>query len=258
MQNMICKKENKTLFITMNSPETMNALSETVLKELDKVFEEINKDKSVNFVVITGQNKVFIAGADIKSMQNMTDSEAKDFAKLGSSVFRKIETSPKIVIAAINGFAFGGGLELAMACDIRIASDTAVMGLPEVSLGLIPGFSGTQRMPMLVGIAKAKELIYSGSPIKADEALRIGLVNKVAPNDSLLDETENMIQSMSKNSFAAQILAKQAVNSTIDIEPGIKLENKLFSECFNTTDPFDGMTAFLNKEKAVFKGEKKS
>jgi enoyl-CoA hydratase len=190
-------------------------------------------------------------------MCNKNASEGKVFGELGAKVFRKIELLPKPVIAAVNGYALGGGCELALSCDIRIASEKARFGQPEVGLGITPGFSGTQRLPRVVGLGKAKELIYTGSAIKADEALKIGLVNNVVEQDQLLDTTLELAKKIASNAPLAISYAKEAINKGIetDIETGISIENNLFAMCFSTEDQKNGMKAFLNKEKTEFQGK---
>lgn len=251
---MDIQHRDKLVILTINNPSKMNALSFKLMQELEAAFMEISKDPSVHVVILQGTGKAFIAGADIEAMASLSEQEAKDWSRYGSQVFRSVELSPKIVIAAINGYALGGGLELAMACDIRIASKEAKMGQPEVGLGIIPGFSGTQRLPMCVGLGKAKELIYTGEIISAEEALRIGLVNAVSEPELLLDDALKMAGKILKNSSAAQRLAKTAINTTATAAffQGIELEEQLFARCFSHPDAKAGMGAFLKKEKPTF------
>ena len=185
---LIVEKQDNICTVKINNPEALNALNSTILKELDAAFSAIGEDDSVDVVILTGEGRSFVAGADISQMSTLNAVEGKAFGELGAAVFRKIELLNKVVIAGVNGFALGGGCELAMACDIRIASVKAKFGQPEVGLGITPGFSGTQRLPRIVGLGKAKELIYTADVIVAEEAYRIGLVNKVVEPDALMDE----------------------------------------------------------------------
>lgn len=239
--------------ITIDNPATLNALSETILKALDTQICSVCEDESIRVVIITGVGKSFVAGADISSMVNMTSDEAEDFANLGSNIFRKIEKSDKIFIAAINGYALGGGCELALACDIRIASDKAKFGLPEVSLGVFPGFSGIRRMRDIVGEAKTKELVFTGRMISAEEACNINLVNNIVPPEALNDEVIALADTIVNNSFNAVAQAKKAINSLpYSVEDVIKCHSALFAGCFSHPDQKEGMTAFLEKRKPMF------
>jgi enoyl-CoA hydratase len=209
-------------------------------------------------LIITGDGeKSFVAGADISEMAHLNEPQGQEFGRLGAQVFRRIELLPIPVIAAVNGFALGGGCELAMACDIRIASSKAKFGQPEVGLGIIPGFSGTYRLPKLIGQGYAKEMIYTGKVIRADEALRIGLVNAVYEPEELMGKAMEMAAMMLKNAAIAIRLAKQSINEgyDLDADAAIALENKLFGQCFATKDQKEGMDAFLNKRPAAFTGE---
>ena len=227
-----------------------------VLRELGQAFDAFAADAGIDVVVLTGEGRAFVAGADIAEMSAMTAAEGKAFGRLGADVFRKIELLPQPVIAAVNGFALGGGCELAMACDIRIASAKAKFGQPEVGLGITPGFSGTQRLPRLVGLGKAKELIYTAAVIPADEALRIGLVNKVVAPEALMDEALALAATIASKARLAVRYAKEAINRGIetDIETGIAVEASLFGLCFATADQKEGMAAFLQKRKPDFTG----
>ena len=243
--------------LTIDRPKALNALNSAVLEELDAAISAIDLD-AVRALVITGSgDKSFVAGADIGEMSTLTKAEGEAFGKKGNDVFRKIETLPIPVIAAVNGFALGGGNELAMSCDIRICSDNAVFGQPEVGLGITPGFGGTQRLARLVSPGMAKQLIYSGRNIKADEAKRIGLVNAVYEPAELMGKAMEMAAMMLKNAPVAIGLAKQSINEGYDLDAdgAIALENKLFGKCFATADQKEGMDAFLNKREATFKGE---
>ena len=240
----------------VSAPKSLNALNSTVLKEMDDFVGSL--DESTRVLIITGDGeKSFVAGADISEMAHLDEQQGHDFGKLGAQVFRKIELLPFPVIAAVNGFALGGGCELAMACDIRIASNRAKFGQPEVGLGIIPGFSGTYRLPKLIGQGYAKEMIYTGKVIRADEALRIGLVNAVYEPEELMDKAMEMAAMILKNAPVAIKLGKQSINEgyDLDADEAIALENRLFGKCFATADQKEGMDAFLNKRKADFTGK---
>lgn len=253
--NLLFKKSDNIGILSINRPKALNALNTEVLKELDKAIDLIEEDNEVHIIIITGEGRAFVAGADIAEMKDMDTARAREFAKTGSKVFRKIELLEKPVIAAVNGFALGGGCELSMSCDIRIASDKAKFGQPEVGLGIIPGFSGTQRLARLVGLGKAKEIIYTANMISAQEAYEIGLVNKVVPFESLMDEVISLAKKIDSNGQIAVRLAKTSINRGIetDIETGIAIEKDLFGICFSTEDQKEGMEAFLEKRKPNYK-----
>lgn len=255
-QKLIVERQDGIGVIRINHPDALNALNTLVLSELGKAFDAFAADESVEVVVLTGEGRAFVAGADIAEMSAMTAQEGKAFGRLGADVFRKIEMMPQPVIAAVNGFALGGGCELAMACDIRIASSKAKFGQPEVGLGITPGFSGTQRLPRLVGLGKAKELIYTAAVIPADEACRIGLVNRVVEPEALMDEALALAAAIASKARLAVRYAKEAINRGIetDIETGIDMETSLFGLCFATHDQKEGMAAFLQKRKPDFTG----
>lgn len=236
--------------LTINKPASLNALDTAVLGELAAVVEDLRTNESVKVLVLTGEGRAFVAGADISEMVSKNPIDGLEFGRLGASVFRAIEQLPFPVIAAVNGFALGGGCELAMACDIRLASAKAKFGQPETGLGIIPGFSGTQRLPRLVGPAKAKELIYTGEIIKADEALRIGLVNGVTEPEALIDEALAMAEKIALQPRQAVALAKKAIDAGMQtaIDTAIGIENNLFALCFSTEEQKQRMTAFLNKK----------
>ncbi len=254
-KNLIIRKEDNVCIVTINNPQSMNSLNSEVLSELDKVFTNIEEDHSIDVVILTGEGRAFVAGADISQMSTMNAAEGKDFGEQGSKLFRKIELLPKPVIAAINGFALGGGCELALACDIRISSSKAKLGQPEVGLGITPGFSGTQRLPRIVGEGRAKELIYTAKAITAEEAYRIGLVNKVVEPEQLMDSAISMAKTIAKNAPIAIKLSKEAINKGMqtDIDSGIAIENNLFALCFSTQDQKEGMSAFIEKRAAEWK-----
>ena len=252
---LIIEKQENICTVKINNPEALNALNSTILKELDAAFAEIKEDNSIDVVILTGEGRSFVAGADISQMCEMNAIEGKAFGELGASVFRKIELLDKVVIAAVNGFALGGGGELAMACDIRVASVKAKFGQPEVGLGITAGFSGTQRLARIVGIGKAKELIYTADVIVAEEAYRIGLVNKVVAPEVLMDECIAMAKKIASKAPLAVRYAKEAINRGIetDIDTGISIEADLFGLCFSTEDQKEGMQAFLGKRNADLK-----
>ena len=242
--------------LTISAPKSLNALNSIVLGELDDALTHLTEETRV--LIITGDGeKSFVAGADISEMAGLNEAEGFDFGKKGADVFRRIETLPIPVIAAVNGFALGGGCELAMACDIRICSSNAKFGQPEVGLGIIPGFSGTYRLAKLVGMGMAKQLIYTGKPIKADEALRIGLVNAVYEQPELMGAAMQMAESICANAPLAVAYAKQCINEEYDLnaDDAVAFENKMFGRCFATEDQKNGMKAFLNKEKPQFCGK---
>ena len=237
--------------VTINRPKALNALNSEVLKEIEAAFDAIDLD-ATRAVILTGAGeKSFVAGADIGEMSTLTKEEGEAFGKTGNDVFRKIETFPIPVIAAVNGFALGGGCEISMSCDIRLCSDNAVFGQPEVGLGITPGFGGTQRLARLVGAGKAKEMIYTAFNIKADEAYRIGLENAVYPQAELMDAAKKMAAKIAKNAPIAVRACKKAINEGLDadMDQAIVIEEKAFGSCFETEDQKAGMEAFLNKTK---------
>ena len=237
--------------ITIDRPKALNALNPEVLADLKAAFEAVDQN-AIRCIVLTGEgDKSFVAGADIGSMSTMTKAEGEAFGKLGNDIFLMIESFPIPVIAAVNGFALGGGNELAMSCDIRLCSDNAVFGQPEVGLGITPGFGGTQRLARLVGMGMAKQMVYSALNIKADEALRIGLVNAVYPQAELMDNAMKLASKIAKNAPIAVRNCKKAMNEGISlpIEKAVEVEEKLFGDCFETHDQVEGMQCFLSKEK---------
>ena len=254
-ETLTLEKENGICILKINRPKSLNALNSMVLNELDKVVDEINEDADISVVILTGEGKAFVAGADITEMLNMNAYEGKNFGHMGMKVFRKIELSPKPYIAAINGFALGGGCELAMSCDIRLASDKAKFGQPEVGLGITPGFAGTQRLSRLVGTGKAKELIFTADIIGATEAEKIGLVNKVVESEELMDIAKKMAEKIASNAQMAVRYSKSAINKGFetDIETGMTIEEDLFGLCFATSDQKEGMGAFIEKRAPKFK-----
>ncbi|NBJ65160.1 enoyl-CoA hydratase [bacterium c-19] len=252
METILLNTEGHVATITINRPKALNALSTQVLTELNEALDQVNENKDVYCVIITGAgDKSFVAGADIAEMKDKSVEEAAVYGKFGNEVFRKIETFRCPVIAAINGFALGGGCELAMSCDIRLAADTAVFGQPEVGLGITPGFGGTQRLARLVGAGIAKEMIFGARNIKADRAYAINLVNAVYPLEELMSAALKMANGIAKNAPIAVAYSKQAINKGLqtDIDGGIEIEVEEFSNCFATEDQTYGMTCFLEKVK---------
>ncbi|MBE6066593.1 MAG: short-chain-enoyl-CoA hydratase [Clostridium lundense] len=251
-KNVILEKEGKVAIVKINRPQALNALNSETLKELDIIVDDLANDNEVLAVILTGGgDKAFVAGADITEMKELNTIEGRKFGILGNKVFRKLETLEKPVIAAIHGFALGGGCEIAMACDIRIATTKAKFGQPEVGLGITPGFGGTQRLPRLVGMGMAKQLIYTADIINAEEALRIGLVNKVVEVESLMDEAKALANKIAANAPVAVMLSKAAINRGMqcDIDTALFYESEVFGECFSTEDQTEGMTAFVEKRK---------
>jgi len=256
-KNLLFENQDGVGILTMNRPKALNALNTETLGELSVLLDEIAKDESVKVVIITGAERSFVAGADITEMLHFTSAQGREFGRLGQSVFNKIEKMPKPVIAAINGFALGGGCELSMSCDIRIASEKAKFGQPEVGLGILPGFAGTQRLPRLVGRGKAKEILFTGEVFDAKEALSIGLVEKVVPPEELMEAAMTMAKKIMKNAPYAVRLCKDAVNTglDVDLDAGQEYEATLFGVTCATDDKKEGMSAFVEKRKPNFTGK---
>ena len=237
--------------ITINRPKALNALNEDVLKDIEAAFDAVDLSE-IRAIILTGAGeKSFVAGADIAAMSVMTKEQGEHFGKFGNDIFRKIETFPVPVIAAVNGFALGGGNELAMSCDIRICSDNAIFGQPEAGLGITPGFGGTQRLARIIAPGLAKEIIYSTKNIDAAKAKEVGLVNEVYTQDELLPAAEKLASKIAKNAPIAVRACKKAINEGLDLpmDEAIVLEEKLFGSCFKTHDQIEGMDAFLTKRK---------
>ena len=245
------EQDGYTGIMTINRPNALNALNEEVLKDIDSAFDAVDLS-TTRVIILTGAgDKSFVAGADIASMSTKTKAEGEAFGKFGNDIFLKVENFPIPVIAAVNGFALGGGNELAMSCDIRICSDNAMFGQPEVGLGITPGFGGTQRLARLISIGKAKEMVYAGRNIKADEAYRIGLVNAVYTPDELMPAAKKLAGIIAANAPIAVRNSKKAINEGLqaDMEQAVVIEEKMFGDCFETEDQKEGMTAFLEKRK---------
>ena len=248
--------ENYIATITINRPEALNAMNKVVVAELKKAMEDCVENDDVNVIVITGAGeKAFVAGADIKAMQKMSGREALEFSREGQELTMIIENSPKPVIAAINGFALGGGCEIALACDMRIASENAKFSQPEVALGIIPGWGGTQRLPRLIGKGRAIEIITSGEMIDAEEALRIGLVNHVTPQQELMEKVHSLATSILKNGPAAVGAALKCIHKGFDehLENGLDVELNAFAELFETDEQREGTAAFVEKRRPNFR-----
>ncbi|HIY74055.1 enoyl-CoA hydratase-related protein [Intestinimonas butyriciproducens] len=252
MNNLLLEVENGVALLTINRPKALNALNSETLAELNTCLAELENNDEVKVVILTGSGeKSFVAGADISEMVNATPAEGRKMGLLAREAFGRLENMPQVTIAAVNGFALGGGCEISMACDIRVASDNAKFGQPECGLGILPGFGGTQRLPRLVGKGRAKELIFTCDMISADDAFRMGLANHVVPQAELIDYCKAMAGRIMKNGPLAVALAKQAINtgSDTDLDSGLKLEANLFGLSFSTADKMEGMTAFLEKRK---------
>lgn len=256
MENLILREmQGDVAVVTINRPKALNALNLAVLEQLDSMLALLEGDKATRAIVLTGAgHKAFVAGADIATMQPMNPEEGKAFSAYGQSVMNRIAKMDTIVIAAVNGFALGGGCELAMACDFRYASPNARFGIPEVSLGVIPGFGGTQRLPRLIGIGRAMELMATGSKIDADEAYRVGLINQVVPQEELLAFCVNKAQKIAANSLSAIALGKQSIHAAteLDLTRGLAYESSQFGLSFATHDQQEGMDAFMEKRKPKF------
>ena len=245
------EEEGQISILTINRPKALNALNSQVLDELDKTLDSIDTSKTRALILTGAGEKSFVAGADISEMSTLSKKLGEEFSKKGNDVFRKIETFPIPVIAAVNGFALGGGCEISMSCDIRICSDNAIFGQPEVGLGITPGFGGTQRLARLVGMGMAKQMIFTAQNIKAEEALRIGLVNAIYPQNELLNEAKKLALAIAKNGENAVKNSKKAINEgmQVDIDKGIEIEEKLFGDCFERPEQIEGMKNFLEKGK---------
>lgn len=251
MEFITYETEGMVGVITINRPKALNALNSQVLAELDETLDNVDVN-TVRALILTGAGeKSFVAGADIGEMSTLTKAEGEAFGKKGNDVFRKLETFPVPVIAAVNGFALGGGCEISMSCDIRICSENAVFGQPEVGLGITPGFGGTQRLARIVGVGMAKQMIYSARNIKADEAFRIGLVNAVYPLEELMPAAKKLAATIAKNAPIAVRNCKKAINEGLEVnmDDAIVIEEKLFGDCFESYDQKEGMAAFLEKRK---------
>ena len=251
---IILEKDKATAIITISREKALNALNSQVIDELSQAIDVVKADKDIRALIITGAGRAFVAGADIGVQSVFDVREGRQWGRRGSAVFREIELLQIPTIAAVGGFALGGGCELALSCDMIVADEKAKFGQPEVSLGITPGFSGTQRLPRRIGTAKAKEMIFTGRMIDAYEADRIGLINKIAESGKLMDEAKTLAESCIKNAPTALRYAKACIDRGMqtDIDTGIAIENELFAMCFATEDQKEGRKAFLEKRKPVF------
>ncbi len=256
-KTVILEKKDGVAVVTISRPEALNALNSIVIAELEQVVTELERDRDIRAMILTGEGRSFVAGADIGEQYPLDLDGGRRWGQRGSALMRRIEKLEFPTIAAVNGFALGGGCELALSCDLILASEKAKFGQPEVGLGITPGFSGTQRLPRRIGIAMAKELIFSGRMIKADEAKEIGLANAVYPPETLMDAAMEMARSFAKNAPIAVKYAKACIDRgmQMDIDGGIACENELFAMCFATADQKEGMGAFLEKRPATFENK---
>lgn len=256
-ETILIKIEGGVATVTLHRPQQLNALNRQMFRELDEAFDEVAANPAARVLVITGAgDRAFAAGADIREFVGMGPVAALDFSRNAQRIFRKLETMPKPTIAAVNGFALGGGCELMMACDIAYAADTARVGQPEITLGIIPGAGGTQRLSRLVGKQKAKELMMTGDMLPAEEALRLGLVCKVVPAVDLMAEVQKLCEKLLSKGDVALRMAKEAIEAgmQVDLTSGMEIEAKAWSLCFTTEDHEEGVQAFLEKRKPNFKG----
>lgn len=252
------EKKDRVAIVKISRPEVLNALNTSVLLELEGLIDEIEKDDEIRVVVFTGEGeKAFVAGADISEMKGFSPKDAEAFAELGQRVFNRIENMKKITIAAVNGFALGGGMEFMMSCDFAIVDEKAVIGQPEINLGLIPGFGGTQRLARIVGEKRALELIITGRRLNADEAVALGLAMKKTERDRVLDETMKFAEELLSKPFLAALKAKKAIKEGLqcDLQRGLEIEARNFALLFDTEDTKEGLSAFLEKRRPHFKGK---
>jgi enoyl-CoA hydratase len=255
--HILLKKDNHKATITISNPGKLNALTHDIMRDLSRVLKEISEDSRIRVTILTGEgDRAFVAGADIGKMEEMTTAQILNELPEMQNIVWQLECLPQPTIARVNGIALGGGTELALACDIRIASENAVFGLPEVKLGIIPGYGGTQRLPRLIGIAKAKELLFTGDQVKADEALRLGLVNQTVPYRQLDEAVDRYSDKLLGLPPLSLRFLKEAVNfgMQMDLSSAIRMESRLFANCFGSEDKAEGIRAFLEKRKAQFKG----
>lgn len=255
--DIIVENKGPVCIIKLNRPKTLNAIIPNILTELSSVYNQLEKEQETRIVILTGEGRAFAAGADITSMKDMSPEEARIFVEDAAGLFRRMEKMHQIFIAAINGYALGGGLELALSCDFRLAEKNAKFGLPETGLGIIPGWCGTQRLPRLIGVSRAKEMILTGRQYQAEEALLIGLINKITEKETLLEEAFQFADNILKKSPLAVCYGKEAINRGIqvDMDSAMDIEKNLFSLCFATQDQTEGMAAFLEKRTPVFTGK---
>jgi enoyl-CoA hydratase len=256
-ETLTLERDGPLAVLTVDRPDAMNVLDQATLAELDQAWRDLERDPEVRCVLVTGAgDEAFVAGADIEAMREMGPNAAEDHARLGHALMDRIEESPLVAVAAVNGYALGGGLELALACDVRLASDNAVLGLPEVGLGIIPGFGGTQRLPRVVGEGEARELVLTGKRVSAGEAAEIGLVNDVVDQAKLLDRARNLAGEVLENGPVAVRLAKEVMTEGLrrGVDSGLELERKTFGLAFGTEDQEEGMDAFLERRTPHWEG----
>jgi enoyl-CoA hydratase len=256
-KNLLFNAEDNVATITFNRPKAMNAMNSETMSELLDAVTRCKNDGSIKAIILTGSGeKAFIAGADISELQNMKPHEALVFTELGHETLRLLETQPKPAIAAVNGFALGGGTEISLACDMRFASENARFGQPEILLGIIPGWGGTQRLSRIIGMGRAKELVMGGEQIKVERAYEMGLVNRICPADKLMDETRKFAKKLAGMPAFAIKMAKHSINFGygLSLDNANRLEMECFSQCFSTEDQKEGTKAFLEKRKANFIG----
>ena len=253
-KNVLIETDGAVAVLKVNRPKALNALNQETLLDLIAAFDELNNDEAVRVIVLTGEGKAFVAGADIKEMVPYSAPEARCFSETGHVLMSSMEKIEKPIIAAVNGFALGGGMELALGCDFIFASEKAKFGQPEINLGIIPGFGGTQRLTRLIGRARAKELIYTGDMIGADEAKALGIVNKIFPVEALLEETKKVAANIAGKGALTLRLAKSTIDAgvTVDLKVGCAFERDAFALCFSHEDQKEGMNAFLEKRKPSF------
>ncbi len=255
-KNLLTTIANQVALITINRPQAMNALNPATISELSTTIAELEQQADVHVIIITGAGeKAFVAGGDVALMRTLTPLQARDVALMAAELFQRIENSACVVIAAINGYALGGGCELALACDFRLAAEQAQLGQPEINLGIIPGWGGTQRLPRLIGISRAKELMFTGERVGAQHALKLGLIDHIYPADQLLDHAHRLAQTIAAKPQTAIRIIKEAVNigMAMDQDKAIRYESEMFGMCFTTEDQKEGMDAFFEKRPAVWK-----
>ena len=257
MSVILKERIDSILLITLNRPEVLNAFNNEMFEELENSLKEVEEDKSIRAIIITGNGKAFASGGDLNEIKELNFETGMRKARKAQKLFDYIENFPKPIIAAINGYALGGGLELAIACHLRIASENAKLGQPEINIGIIPGFGGTQRLPRLIGKTLAFEMILSGKPITAQRAYEIGLINRVVKSEELINQAKEFAQLLAEKPPIAIKCAIESINSGIDapLEEGMKIEASLFGICCSTYDKNEGINAFLEKRKPIFKGE---
>ncbi|WP_321365408.1 enoyl-CoA hydratase-related protein [uncultured Desulfuromusa sp.] len=255
-KNLIVSIADQVALVTINRPEAMNALNPATIVELTTTIAALEQRADVHVIILTGAgDKAFVAGGDVALMRTLSPLQARDVALKAADLFQRIENSPCVVIAAINGYALGGGCELALACDLRLVAEKAQLGQPEINLGIIPGWGGTQRLPRLIGVSRAKELMFTGGRISADQALNLGLVDHVYPAEQLIEEARKLAQTIASKPQTAIRIIKEAVNNgmAMDQEKAIRYEAEMFGMCFTTADQKEGMDAFFEKRPAVWK-----